>query len=134
LRILNVVDEAHPPLHRFARGSRSAPATSPAFSASSPRPHGRPRLLRSDNGREFIAASLAKWLADRGVAQAFIEKGMPPQNAYVERFNGTMRDEVLNGESFRLVLEAQVVISTWVEEYDTAPAPRPGLPNTGRVL
>jgi putative transposase len=81
--------------------------------------HGRPRVLRSDNGREFVAETLAEWLRERGVAQAFIEKGMPQQNAYVERFNGTMRDEVLNGESFRSVLEARVVITAWVHEYNT---------------
>jgi putative transposase len=44
---------------------------------------------------------------------------MPQQNAFVERFNGTMRDEVLNGELFHSVLEARVVIDAWVEEYIT---------------
>ena len=51
--------------------------------------------------------------------QLFIEKGSPQQNAYVERFNGTMRDEVLNGELLHSVLEARVVLSAWVEEYNT---------------
>jgi transposase InsO family protein len=81
--------------------------------------HGRPSLLRSDNGREFIAQSLSDWLKERGVGQVFIEKASPQQNAYVERFNGSMRDEVLNGESFRSVLEARVVIEQWIEEYNT---------------
>ncbi|MGB1583806.1 MAG: IS3 family transposase [Solirubrobacterales bacterium] len=67
--------------------------------------HGRPQIIRSDNGREFIAATLADWLESEGVVQAFIEKGSPQQNAFVERFNGSMRDEVLNGEIFRSVLE-----------------------------
>ena len=62
--------------------------------------HGKLRMIRSDNGREFVAASLVSWLAEQGVACAFIEKGRPQQNAYVERFNGTMRDEKLNGEEF----------------------------------
>ena len=81
--------------------------------------HGKPGLLRSDNGREFIAESLAGWLKGHGVGQAFIEKGSPQQNAYVERFNGSMRDEVLNGETFETVLEAQVVLDEWLEEYNT---------------
>ena len=59
-----------------------------------------------------------RFLADYGVRPVFIEKGMPQQNAYVERFNGSMRDEVLNGESFHSVLEAKVVISRWVDEYN----------------
>jgi transposase InsO family protein len=81
--------------------------------------HGRPGAIRSDNGREFIAASLADWLRARGVGQIFIEKGAPQQNAYVERFNGSMRDEKLNGELFRSVLEAKVVLGEWVDIYNT---------------
>lgn len=81
--------------------------------------HGRPQVLRSDNGREFVADSLGVWLAKQGVKTAFIEKGSPQQNAFVERFNGTMRDEVLNGEEFDSLLEASVVIANWVVEYNT---------------
>lgn len=81
--------------------------------------HGRPGAIRSDNGREFIAENLADWLRERGVGQIFIEKGAPQQNAYVERFNGTMRNEKLNGELFRSVLEARVVLAEWVEIYNT---------------
>jgi putative transposase len=81
--------------------------------------HGKPRLLRSDNGREFIAETLADWLKDQGVTQVFIEKASPQQNAYVERFNGSMRDELLNGEFFRSVLEARVVINEWIDGYNT---------------
>lgn len=81
--------------------------------------HGTPRRLRSDNSREFIAATLTAWLRAHRVEQLFIEKGSPQQNAYVERFNGTMRDEVLNGELFHTVLEARVVLRAWVEEYNT---------------
>src|SRR5207245_4283030 len=81
--------------------------------------YGRPQLLRSDNGREFIAETLTGWLAEQGVKTAFIEKGSPQQNAFVERFNGTMRDELLNGEEFDSLLEARVVISNWLIEYNT---------------
>lgn len=81
--------------------------------------YGRPKRLRSDNGREFISAELGDWLSQRGVEQVFIEKASPQQNAYVERFNGSMRDELLNGELFRSVLEARVVIGQWVEIYNT---------------
>jgi transposase InsO family protein len=76
-------------------------------------------VIRSDNGREFTADTLRRFLDDYGVRPVFIEKGMPQQNAYVERFNGSMRDEVLNGESFHSVLEAKVVIARWVDEYNS---------------
>ena len=119
LRILNVVDE----FTRVCLGSRVARSMGAKdverFLAELFERHGRPRVMRSDNGREFIAQQLADYLTGQGVGQAFIEKASPQQNAFVERFNGTMRDEVLNGETFRSVLEARVVIEAWVEEYNT---------------
>ena len=119
IRILNVVDE----YTRVALGCRVARSIGAGDVIAELEQlferHGRPQLLRSDNGREFIAASLGAWLAERGVKTAFIEKGSPRQNAFVERFNGTMRDELLNGEEFASLLEARVVIANWVVEYNT---------------
>jgi putative transposase len=119
LRMLNVVDEYTRVAlsSRVARsiGARDVKAELEQLFAR----HGRPRLLRSDNGREFIAASLGEWLDEQGVARAFIEKGSPQQNAVVERFNGTLRDELLNGEEFDTLTEARVVIAAWVEQYNT---------------
>jgi len=118
VRILNTVDE----YTRMALGCRVAPWIGARDVRRELemlfRRHGKPRTIRSDNGREFVAASLVSWLAEQGVACAFIEKGRPQQNAYVERFNGTMRDETLNGEEFNNVLEARVVLEAWVEEYN----------------
>jgi len=119
VRILNVVDE----YTRVALGSRVARSIGARDVINELerlfKRHGKPQLLRSDNGREFIADSLAEWLAGQGVQTAFIEKGSPQQNAFVERFNGTMRNEVLNGEEFDTVLEARVVIADWLVEYNT---------------
>jgi transposase InsO family protein len=119
IRVLNIVDEfTRRAVHvRVARsiGTRDVIASlETAFEL-----HGKPAMLRSDNGREFIAATLATWLLEQDVRQVFVEKGSPQQNAFVERFNRTMRDEVLNGESFHSVLEARVVILRWVDEYNT---------------
>lgn len=119
LRILNVVDEytRRCVACRVQRsiGARDVIAELEAVFER----HGRPKMLRSDNGREFIAQTLADWLCERRVKQVFIEKGSPQQNAFVERFNGSMRDEVLNGETFHSVLEARVVLCAWVEQYNT---------------
>jgi transposase InsO family protein len=84
------------------------------------RAHGKPAFIRSDNGREFISETTRLWLAGQGVEPIFIERGSPQQNPYVERFNGTMRDELLNGEHFDSPLEARVMIAPqWVKEYNT---------------
>ena len=118
IRILNVVDE-HTRLcigSRVARnfGAEDVRATLEELFEQS----GRPQVLRSDNGREFTAELLADWLRDQGVGQAFIDRGAPQQNPYVERFNGTMRNEILNGELFHSVLEAKVVVAEFVELYN----------------
>ena len=119
LRILNVVDEytrrclvSH--VDRHIGSGRVADVLADAFKR-----HAAPRLIRSDNGREFIADNLRVWLQSQGVGQLFIEKGSPQQNAYVERFNGSMRDELLNGELFRSVLEARVLVAEFVQRYNT---------------
>lgn len=119
VRILNIVDE-------FTRRSvgikvESHIGTAGVMDALSEafKTHGRPNILRSDNGREFIAEKLRDWLGALGVDQAFIEKGTPQQNPFVERFNGTMRDEVLNGEYFNNILEARAVLLEWQEHYNT---------------
>jgi transposase InsO family protein len=118
-RVLNVVDE----FTRRALGSHVARSVGSRDVAAVLEQlferYGRPRILRSDNGREFIAESLGRWLAEQGVQPAFIELGSPWQNPFVERFNRTMRDEVLNGESFHNVTEARVVITGWLHEYNT---------------
>jgi putative transposase len=119
IRILNVVDE----YTRVALGVRVARAIGARDVASELgrlfELHGKPQVLRSDNGREFIADSLGQWLAEQGIKTAFIAKGSPQQNAFVERFNSTMRNEVLNGEEFDSVLEARVVITDWLTTYNT---------------
>ena len=79
----------------------------------------KPTVIRSDNGREFIAASVVAFLAGQGVRAAFIAKASPQQNCYVERFNGTMRDQLLNGEEFHSLAEARVVIGEWIVLYNT---------------
>jgi transposase InsO family protein len=66
------------------------------------------------------------WLDVQHVEQIFIEKGSLQRDAYVERFNGSMRDELLNGELFGSLLEARVLVAEWVERYN-AVRPHRGL-------
>lgn len=62
--------------------------------------HGVPQHIRSDNGPEFIARKLHRWLKTLQVEPLYIEPGSPWENGYNERFNGTFRDELFNGEAF----------------------------------
>ena len=79
--------------------------------------HGPPTFIRSDNGPEFIATALRDWFARLGVQTLFITPGSPWENGYCESFNGKLRDELLNGEIFYSLKEAQVVVENWRREY-----------------
>ena len=69
--------------------------------------HGAPAMIRSDNGPEFVAAAIRTWFARTGIATAYIEPGSPWENAYIETFNGKLRDELLKREIFMTVAEAK---------------------------
>ena len=71
---------------------------------------GTPLHIRSDNGPEFAAIAVKGWIHGVGAQTAFIEPGSPWENGYVESFNGKLRDELLNGEVFNTLREAQVLI------------------------
>ena len=81
--------------------------------------HGVPEHIRSDNGPEFTAKAVRHWLGKIGVTTMYIEPGSPWENGYNESFNGKLRDELLNGEIFYTLKEAQVLIEGWRREYNT---------------
>ena len=81
--------------------------------------HGPAEYLRSDNGPEFTAKLVRRWLGRVGVETLFIEPGSPWENGYNESFNGKLRDELLNGEIFYSLAQAAVLVEQWRREYNT---------------
>ena len=79
---------------------------------------GVPEHLRSDNGPEFVARALLKWMADQKIETALIDPGKPWQNGVGESFNGKFRDECLSLEWFLSRAEAKVVIECWRRHYN----------------
>jgi len=79
---------------------------------------GIPEHIRSDNGPEFTARAVRRWLSRLGVKTLFIEPGSPWENGYIESFNGKLRDELLNREIFTTLEEAKVLIEQWRREYN----------------
>ena len=80
---------------------------------------GAPTHIRCDNGPEFISKALHRWCSSKGSETAHIEPGSPWQNPFVESYNGKLRKELLDLELLDSVLEAQVLIDDWREEYNT---------------
>ena len=80
--------------------------------------HGYPAQLRIDNGPELISQTLADWAEEHRVQLAFIQPGKPAQNAFIERFNRTYREEILDAYLFDSVTEAQALTEAWLEEYN----------------
>lgn len=118
-RALTIVDEA----------SRYSPAVEVDTSLSGLRvarvleratqEHGLPETIVVDNGPEFISKALDRWAYERGVKLHFIQPGKPTQNAYVESFNGKLRDECLNENWFTSLADAREKIETWRRDYNT---------------
>jgi len=80
--------------------------------------HGTPQYIRSDNGPEFTARVVRRWLDRLKVKTLFIEPGSPWENGYNESFNGKLRDELLNREIFTSLREARVLVEQWRTEYN----------------
>lgn len=79
---------------------------------------GQPGRIRVDNGPEFIAEALREWSIERGIDIKFIEKGKPHQNGFMERFNRSFREEVLDAYLFTRLQEAQVMATAWMWIYN----------------
>ncbi|MGD0321862.1 MAG: IS3 family transposase [Acidimicrobiales bacterium] len=119
IRILNVLDE-YSRRSLGSRVARSIGATSVVKHLEKLfEMHGLPRAIRSDNGREFISSTVISFLVAQKVNPIFIEKGKPQQNPFIERFNGTMRRDLLNVEEFNNITEARVLIDAFNLEYNT---------------
>jgi putative transposase len=80
---------------------------------------GVPGHIRSDNGPEFVAKAVREWITAVGAKTAYIEPGSPWENGYCESFNSKLRDELLKGEIFYTLKEAQIVIESWRRHYNT---------------
>jgi putative transposase len=82
--------------------------------------HGRPGALRLDNGPELTADAFVEWCGARGIAIHYIQPGKPDQNAFIERFNRSYREEVLDAYVFASIEEVRWATDEWLEDYNTA--------------
>lgn len=80
--------------------------------------YGKPQKIRTDNGPEFRSKLFQKWLFNNNIAWSQIQKGKPGQNAIIERFNKTFREDILDANIFRDIKHAQEITDYWIKEYN----------------
>jgi len=80
--------------------------------------HGLPRVLRTDNGPEFLGEAFVQWAKANGMAIQYIQPGKPNQNAYIERFNRTLREEVLDQHLFATLDDVREATWRWMIQYN----------------
>ncbi|MGB5324129.1 MAG: integrase core domain-containing protein, partial [Pseudomonadales bacterium] len=80
--------------------------------------HGLPQVLRTDNGPEFLGEVFTEWAKNNGMAIQYIQPGKPNQNAYIERFNRTYREEILDQYLFTSLEHVREATWFWMIEYN----------------
>jgi transposase InsO family protein len=119
LRLLNIIDDfTHECLAiRVARRLKSIDVIDVLSDLFILR--GIPGHIRSDNGPECVATAVQEWIGAVGAKTAYITPGSPWENGFIESFNARLRDELLDGEIFYSLREAQIVIESWRRHYNT---------------
>lgn len=118
-RTLNVIDEGNREALRIEIGTSIPAARVVRVMDQLVAVYGRPEAIRLDNGPELTADVFVQWAKDQGVELWFIQPGKPNQNAFIERFNRSFREEVLNAYLFNSIREVQQVTEDWLAEYNT---------------
>lgn len=118
-RVLNIVDDV----------TRECLAAIPDTSISGKRVvrelteliavRGKPGMIVSDNGTELTSNAVLEWCGDARVEWHYTAPGKPTQNAFVESFNGRMRDELLNETLFTCIAHAREKIAAWIDDYNS---------------
>ncbi len=118
-RLLNVIDEGNREALRIECGSSIPSSRLLRVMDELIEFYGKPQAIRMDNGPEMTSAKFVSWAEQHGIALRFIQPGKPNQNAFIERFNRSVRQEVLNAWLFDSLAQAQQILESWRIEYNT---------------
>jgi putative transposase len=118
-RLLNVIDEGNREALRIECGSSIPSSRLLRVMEELIEFYGKPKAIRMDNGPEMTSAKFVSWAERHGIELRYIQPGKPNQNAFVERFNRSVRQEVLNAWLFDSLAQAQQILEGWRIEYNT---------------
>ena len=117
-RTLNVIDEGNREALRIEVGTSISAIRLQRVMNELIEVYGKPRAIRLDNGPEMTAQSFVEWAERQNIALRFIQPGKPNQNAFIERFNKSYRQEVLDANLFNTLAEVKAVTDDWIEDYN----------------
>lgn len=117
-RTLNVIDEGNREALRIECGTSIPSARVVRVMNQLVEVYGKPEAIRLDNGPELTAETFVAWAEQQGVKLLFIQPGKPNQNAFIERFNRSFRQEVLDAWLFNAVSEVQSAADDWLTDYN----------------
>jgi putative transposase len=117
-RTLNVIDEGNREGLRIECGKSIPSARVVRVMSELVEVYGRPDAIRLDNGPEFTADTFVDWAKEQGIELLYIQPGKPNQNAFIERFNRSFREEVLDANLFNTLSEVQSIADAWLSDYN----------------
>jgi putative transposase len=80
--------------------------------------HGKPDKVRADNGPEFLALDFTRWCEAQGIGVQYIQPGKPMQNGFIERFNRTYRQDILDAHLFEEISQVRILTEEWIKDYN----------------
>ena len=117
-RVLNIMDD-HNREALWIEAGYSMPSSAVIQALENAfREHGKPKVIRTDNGPEFCSKEFALWCENQQIKQQFIQPGKPMQNGFIERFNRSYRTEVLDAYLFSSIHQVNEITENWMTDYN----------------
>lgn len=118
IRLLNVIDDYNREVLKIETDTSLPTLRVIRCLSEIAQKRGLPKMIRVDNGPEFISSKLDMWCKENNITLIFIQPGEPTQNAFIERLNGTFRRDILNAYVFKSLQEVREITKEWMHDYN----------------